>query len=327
MERITPAVGNVKGCSVYGSVLVRLNRNFMVRPIARDARQQVQWRQAKSGDWVWADLPGENTIRLRFPADTPRKERRIPTGFDMNVLFYLLAQVQRTQRRDIVIPSVSGMLHGFGLYAHDKARKRVERALKLWQRLTLRYANWHERGDARGEGRRYVLPPPIVSMERQGRRMKLVIHSVWVQLALQQSYRANVALPLPFAASIQNLWLRLTTEPCVLAKLRQGKTATRMVKWQKPLALARKIGLRQHYALRLQAALDTLQTWLNDRGGELGWGIPPEGYLNVDFVPPHKPRQNGGRIDQQVSQMGVGLTSKGGRTDRRTAQKGVGLTA
>src|SRR5262249_46870421 len=71
---------------------LKLNKNLCNYPIARSARSQGRWRSDHHG--YWCQLPGEDCIELALPSDTPREKRRIPTGFDMNVLYRLLAAVQ-----------------------------------------------------------------------------------------------------------------------------------------------------------------------------------------------------------------------------------------
>jgi hypothetical protein len=281
--------------AVYG---LRLNRNFMNYPLARDTRQQVVWGRGKDSKRWQANLPGENNIQLWFAADTPEAEVRLPSGFDMNVLFYLAYHVQITRRREVVIPSVSGLLHACGLYADDKqARQHVARALDLWQRLTLRYDHWHE---PRSGADRRVLPPPITQLEDVGRRIKVTINSTWVQLAFSKSYYGWVPVTLPFASGAQNLYLRLLTEPChtvpsaIDLPPRPGKTAERIIKWKQPLALARKIGVQRRYAVRLEAAFKALKGWLKARGGDVGWGLPGNGTLNIGLIPASMPRTNTG---------------------------------
>ena len=64
---------------------LRLNRNFMNYPLARDARTIAVWRKDDEGDW-YTLCPGEDRIGFWLPKDTVAGARRLPTGFDMNVL-------------------------------------------------------------------------------------------------------------------------------------------------------------------------------------------------------------------------------------------------
>src|SRR5262245_23746494 len=59
------------------SVWVRLNRNLLNYPLARDVRTTVQWRNSpKTGRWL-AALPQEQRVLVILPADTPACERRL----------------------------------------------------------------------------------------------------------------------------------------------------------------------------------------------------------------------------------------------------------
>jgi hypothetical protein len=79
---------------------VKINRNLMNFPLARDARAKVEWFQGKTGRWL-ADLPGEgrqsHRIRLIMPSGTRARMRRCPSALDMNILFQLLAEAQRVE--------------------------------------------------------------------------------------------------------------------------------------------------------------------------------------------------------------------------------------
>src|SRR5262249_11201702 len=68
-------------------VPVKINRNFLNFPLARDTRTKAQWFQAsKTGRWM-ADLPGEgretHRIRLILPANVHQDDRRCPNALDL----------------------------------------------------------------------------------------------------------------------------------------------------------------------------------------------------------------------------------------------------
>jgi hypothetical protein len=70
---------------------VKLNRNFLNFPLARDTRAKADWvQESKTGRWM-ADLPGEgrdsHRIRLILRVKAGEEWRHCPSALDMNVLF------------------------------------------------------------------------------------------------------------------------------------------------------------------------------------------------------------------------------------------------
>ncbi len=68
-----------------------INKNLANYPIARDVRVVTHWRRSKKTRRWLCDLPGDPRIQYRLPSDY--KQRRCPTGFDVNVLFVLCANL------------------------------------------------------------------------------------------------------------------------------------------------------------------------------------------------------------------------------------------
>ena len=112
---------------------VRLDRNFMNYPLARSARTVVRWHQDQ--DVLWCRLPGEDHVELSVPATAP--VRRLATGFDINVLFRLLAGVQDSNKDTYRFASVAALLRELHLTAHSDNCARVLNALELWGYLTI----------------------------------------------------------------------------------------------------------------------------------------------------------------------------------------------
>jgi len=81
---------------------VKLNRNFMNYPLARDLRTKTLWYpRGKTGRW-FAELPGDNRITLIMPSDVSKKRHKqrahAPTALDMNLLYQILAELQLCRR-------------------------------------------------------------------------------------------------------------------------------------------------------------------------------------------------------------------------------------
>ena len=119
-------------------VPVKLNRNFLNFPLARDTRAKANWFQgSRTGRWS-ADLPGEgresHRIRLILRAKADEEMRRCPSALDMNVLFQLLAEAQRPDATTrIEFASLSDLLRRLGLEERDRERDRVVSSIVYWQ--------------------------------------------------------------------------------------------------------------------------------------------------------------------------------------------------
>ena len=151
-------------------VPVKLNRNFLNFPLARDTRAKANWFQgSKTGRWL-ADLPGEgrksHRIRLILPAKAEEEMRRCPSALDMNVLFQLLAEAQRTNATTRVeFASLSDLLRRLGLEERDRERKRVVSSIAYWSVLSIEWQRWYV------PRRRHVvhtMPPPVEDGGRNG---------------------------------------------------------------------------------------------------------------------------------------------------------------
>ena len=261
----TPEPTKVKKLNPRG-VPLRLNRNFMNYPLARDARQRSQWQRAKA--YWWLALPGKDRVQMRLPADTAKELRRCPTGFDMNVLYLLLAEVQHTELARLEFPSLAAMLRALGLSAHTKSRDSLVVALELWEKLSVLFLRWHERG----EHHQRIFPPPIKQLELAGQRIVVTLSGEWVQLALAKSYYAPVPVPLPFVARTQNLALLLLTSALrdIITDQDTGEVLAERLHSRTLIGLSYTVGLthRQHN-LDLKRTFLALDVWLIERGGRV----------------------------------------------------------
>jgi hypothetical protein len=177
--------GHLQNAQAPERVPVKLDRNFLNFPLARDKRTKAHWFQgSKTGRWM-ADLPGEgrdtHRIRLILPADAPPHTRRCPTALDMNVLFQLLAEAQREpQPAEIEFASFAVLLRRLGLDDdRNRERRRLEASLLYWTRVSIKWSRWYQ-------NREYVplmLPPPIRDIERDRNRLMITLDDRWQRLA------------------------------------------------------------------------------------------------------------------------------------------------
>jgi hypothetical protein len=195
-------------------VPVKINRNLMNFPLARDARAKVEWFQgSKTGRWM-AYLPGEgrktHRIRLIVPANARARMRRCPSALDMNVLFQLLAEAQRpVKTKQIEFASSAVLLRRLGLAERSRERARVKASLLYWTRTSIRWPRWYRTG---GQHIRLTLPPPIEDAKRDSNCITIRLHRDWCELAQAKGYYMWLPLPLPPQAAVQNLVLLILTQ-------------------------------------------------------------------------------------------------------------------
>jgi len=92
----------------------------------------VKWNKDAQG-W-WCMLPGEKRIELAVTPDTAKENRRLPTGFDMNVLYRLLVAVQEARPQlveRLTFDSKAAFLRDLHLSKKNKNRRRLLDSLDL----------------------------------------------------------------------------------------------------------------------------------------------------------------------------------------------------
>jgi hypothetical protein len=259
-----------------------LTRNICNYPIARDARLKLQWRQSeKTGRWL-CHLPEDDAIQFKLPPDTPKRQRRWPTAFDVNLLLLLLCEAKRQSTAYLEFRSYSALLKALGYSCEPRNRDKVKAALSLWSALSIRFAKWRVppeyvfvRGNrefseyqsgtskklkhqARYETR--VLPPPIAEKSEQRGSIQITISKEWRGLA--KRYYQRVPLPLPREAAAQNLALAVLTSLRDDMPYGHGDRSVRN--------LCRKIGLSAHNsAHKLRKAIEAVKDWFAEHGGVL----------------------------------------------------------
>jgi hypothetical protein len=262
-------------------VPVKLNRNFLNFPLARDTRAKAEWFQgSKTGCWM-ADLPGEgrdsHRIRLILPAKASEDMRRCPSALDMNTLFQLLAEAQRKDATRIIeFASLSALLRRLGLEERDRERRRVVESIVQWCFLSIQWERWYEH---HGHMRR-TLPPPIEYADRKGNRLIITLHPDWYRLARAEGYYLRLPLPLPRQAAAQNLALLILTQQLEGGSLSFDLNQPHADYYFDDLApltkemdrwwIARKLGMLHKQRNRvLDRAIDRAAEWSSVHGGKL----------------------------------------------------------
>jgi hypothetical protein len=233
------------------------NRNLMNYPLARDSMTKAVWRRsASTGRWL-CELPGDERIQFRLAGT---KLKRCPSGLDMKVLFWMLREAQRLGHHTIKLPSAASFLAALELGVDTNNRRRLSAALELWSALTIVYRSWHFIGRPAGKK---VLPPAIQSTSANGRQ--ITISPDWLEM--EKGYFEQVPWPLPNAAAVQNLVLRLMT-----CNDEQVKFSNRK--------LCAIIGLNHSTQRRsLRKVIKQAQKWFKRHGGQL------EEYSQHDHTP------------------------------------------
>ena len=254
--------------SVYGAsnVPLHLNRNPMNFPLARSGRSKARWKWDERKDRWWAALPQERRIRVRFP---PGTKRRLPTGFDTNVLQLLLAEARASNV--VTLPTATVILRHLGLSSCSRERDRLLSSLRLLSRIQTSYLHWYLPHNDTG---RMDLPPPIKSWKRERSHLIVEIDPAWLALTAK-SFSTNVPLPLPLNAAAQNLVLMIFGM--------DGKWPE--LNWDRS-TYARKAGIgpKNRKAL-LQAALQRAQDWFREQGGGLDV-VFQGGRMKLTVTPP-----------------------------------------
>jgi hypothetical protein len=240
-----------------------VNKNLLNYPLARDTRVKLEWHENKKTGRYWAYLPGDERIKLSFPADA---DRRCPNGLDINVLFFLLAEVRKQGRQTITLPSLAAILKQLGLSYKTGNIRRLKAAIELWCCISIRYDQYYlassksHGGGLFRKGRPMVkrFPPPIAS--RKGAR--LTIDADWCEQ--QDKFVERLVLPLPMPAAAQNIVL------CTHVTIRPASEAHNagVPRWIRKFC--RKIGLDHNMRGRaLDHALEIAVRYFEANGGSL----------------------------------------------------------
>lgn len=306
-------------------VQLRLDRNLALYPLARDLRRKPKWRRSVPAGRFWlADLPGDNRIGMRLPADAGASMKRAPTAIDVAVLFAVMAEVQaaggvviagkRPARIETVVwDSMTSFTKGLGLdrAMGGRVASLVRSALEYWQIVELIYRNvW--RADGQVEEFRY-LPPPFTAVSRPGRTLAIELAPEWRAVAAAYGYWTPVALPLPAAPAAQNLVLV-------------------MVSQEKPLKefdarfVTRKTGLdSSRRNSTLETAIATAQAWFAENRGELVVArnespndVVRPGKIWMSTKPVHVPKR---RSANRGGTQTPGLKNRGGTQTQTGAER------
>jgi hypothetical protein len=235
-----------------------IDKNLLNYPLARDCRVRHHWvKGAKTGrNYTHLD----DRITLSLP---PNAEIRCPNGFDVNVLFILLAEARKQDGGKIDLPSLTAIVSKMGLGADASNLRRVRTSLTLWSTISIRFRNyyaarWRRPDTKKGVGGTNVdrkFPPPINSLKIGRGQIRVSIHEDWREY--HKKYFERVPLPLPMPAAAQNVVL------CTIVSMATGNQ--RSVR-----KFCRKIGLNHTTRRRvLRNALQIAEQYYERNGGAL----------------------------------------------------------
>jgi hypothetical protein len=270
---------------------LRLNKNFMNYPLARDVRTAMEWEE--KSDQLVATLPREDLIQLSLPANAPDYLRHAPSGFDMRLVFLWIALIQhyhkvrwiKGRKQTYIEASQSELLRLLDLVVRDQNRKALQASEGYWSMVTIQYNAHGKRGWYAEYGvERQVkkLPPPIVA--REGKI--LIIHPDWAKLALDVWIK-YLPTPAEFIGRKERPWRQaklptgyFTPMPALVPVNAAAQNAVLMTMASIDLTthksgrsdFARKIGLsRKNRNRRRESALEEAAAWYQDHDGELTW--------------------------------------------------------
>lgn len=256
---------------------IRLNRNLMNHPIARDVRVRIDWDPSANGRSVWATMPGDETVALRLPADAAEEVRRWPSAADMAVLFAVLAKAN--DRGDAAFPNMAAVAKAAGLVPGKRSCATIRAAIEFWEIARLRFEKWYEPKE--GHIKR-TLPPPIEASERDGRRLRIRLDRDWMKMG--DGYYVPVGLPLPRSAQAQNLTAFILT-----MRRDEENTEIKITRRMRQSELCRKIGLRANSRNnRLPGYLEAAKSYFAGLGGEL-MPVQKDGLINFTIDDPKLP--------------------------------------
>jgi hypothetical protein len=242
-----------------------VNKNLCNYPLARDPRtRQCWWRSKPTGRWWRCDLPGGKRIRFELPNDVEERLRYCPTGFDINVLLWLLSEARLKGKKTVEFQSYAAFLELLGLGSSSRNVQRLQLSLRLWCAISIKFECWYFGKKKRGTR---TLPPPIERLN-QTRPLRITLHKEWTGLAPR--YYSKVRLPLPHAAAAQNIVLALAA-----SHRRLDDDDDEIMFGRKVRSLCDTVGLSHSTRTRgLRDALDgPVQDWYERQRKRLTWLI------------------------------------------------------
>lgn len=247
------------------SLFVQLNSNLGNYPLARDPNTHHRWWYSeKLKVWV-CDLPGEPLVQYRMPRHARRSERRLPTAFDMNVLFYLLAVAYLKGSSTITFSTQAEVLRDLKVESRTSNRDKLLASLELWSTIVTRHKEWWL---AKQGSNSRKLRPPIVAYSFED-ELSVTLDMDWLEL--DKGYLTKVTLPLPMKAAEQNLVLMLFAR-----KRRPRPVRTTIV--------CRKIGMTHRWATKelRKRTLPRVKHWFDQSGLCFGENLEP-GFRKFDM--------------------------------------------
>ena len=256
-------------------LFAQVDRNLMNYPLARDPRVKASWsKSSKTGRW-FCYLPGDKRIRLWLAQGAPARLKRLPSAFDVNVLFLVLARAQIQGDPVVTFPSRAAIFQALGLSVQRaRYRERVDAAFELWSAMSIRMP-WYPH--------KQTMPPPIEVTCSEGSSFTVTVSVAWRDLGKKKTgYFKQVPLPLPRNAATQNLVLSLLT--CVSKEFDSDGEIMSRTSARNKVNLYRKIGLTHSTSCRaFSRACDETDGWLRKHGGALEfWRCTKD--KNVRFV-------------------------------------------
>jgi hypothetical protein len=246
----------------------RMSKNLLNYPLARDQRVPMQWHRDRHG--CYADLPGDDRIRLLLPGDAAASLRRCPTAFDINMLLSISAEANRSNRAEVSFDSRAALLATLSLAPIAKNLKRLEAALRYWSVISVEfYKCWY---DVKDKQITFELQPPIRSY-RRSQRFVVKLGEQWWKL-INGPYFEAVPLPLPAYPVAQNIVL-----VSLVSHSRSYSNGADLTYDRRIDAFCQKIGLS--HRRRLRAALAAANEWYQQHTGQL---IPRCEHGRIRFV-------------------------------------------
>lgn len=242
---------------------VSINRNFLNYPIARDSRCKTGWKRLRRGCWL---CRLGDRVRVYLPGDVDDDLKRVPTGFEMSVLWLLIAVAQMTNQPVVTVRSLKQMLKALGAAVNTTNRRKVGDALDLLSLVSIRFSKWYSpKADKSGSHHtgHKLLPPIELIEETSSKELRITMRKEWVWPDI--GYYKRIPLPLPSSASAQNLIAWLHT--AIASKVDDDSRSTQPLRRR---SLCRKLGV--NHTTRndvLENAIAAAANWFEARGGGL----------------------------------------------------------